>query len=175
MPMNNYCRFGIKSALIAISILFLSASTQLPISEYELQVSDQVTLAGLLDAKALKQLKDDGAVVVDLRTLPEGVIDESSSMQKADISYYNLPIGRDGMPAGTENAFAALLKQHPDQPVVVHCRSGNRAGLLWATHLMNEGATPGEALSSVDKIVTSDGIIAAIKAYVPEKPEKPGK
>ncbi len=152
-------------ALLTVLSIAAGAAPQVPVSAYELQVSDRVTLAGLLEAQAVPQLQDQGAVVVDLRTAEEGVAEEAEQLDRAGITYYNLPIGRDGLSADTREMFATLLEDHPGQPVLVHCRSGNRAGLLWATHLMDQGKTAEEALAVVDKIVTSDEIRGAIKDY----------
>ncbi|MFV2089721.1 MAG: beta-lactamase hydrolase domain-containing protein [Pseudomonadales bacterium] len=153
------------AVLAAFSMAACGASSQTPVSAYELQVSDRVTLAGLLDAQALPQLRDEGVVVVDLRTAEEGVAEEATQMKQAGITYYNLPVGRDGLSADVREKFSALLEEHSGRPVLVHCRSGNRAGLLWATHLIDEGKTAEEALSVVDGIVTSHGIRGAIKNY----------
>ena len=110
-------------------------------------------------------------VVIDLRTAAEGSADEQAQMLDAGITYYNLPIGRAGLPAGSSAEFATLLQAHKNQPVVVHCRSGNRAGLLWATHLIDEGASNKSALNAVDGILTSPGVRATIEGYTP--PGKP--
>ena len=139
-----------------------------PVSEYELKVSERVVLAGLLNDQALAQLQNENALVIDLRTPEEGIAVESAAMQNAGVEYHNLPIGKDGLSAETRSSFATLLDEHPDQSVLVHCRSGNRAGLLWATYLMDGGASTDEALAVVDGIVTSEGVVKAIKAHVPE-------
>jgi uncharacterized protein (TIGR01244 family) len=169
----NHIRMrSLFAGLLAVCLCGCASAPQKPVSDYELEVSDRVVLAGLLDDGIESQLQKSNTVVVDLRTVAEGTADESAQMKRAGISYYNLPVGRSGLTADTREAFRKLLEEHPDQPVVVHCRSGNRAGLLWATHLMDEGATTDEALSSVNDIVTSDGIRKAIRAYHPEDAEK---
>ena len=160
------------AGLLAVCLSACAPASQKPVSEYELEVTGRVLLAGLLSDGIEGQLQKSDTVVVDLRTVVEGTAAETVQMKQAGISYYNLPVGRDGLSADTRDAFRKLLEAHPDQPVVVHCRSGNRAGLLWATHLMDEGATADEALTSVNEIVTSDRIRTAIRAYHPEDAEK---
>ena len=116
----------------------------------------------------MTELKNDKTVVIDLRTREEGVAVEETAMQNAGIEYHNLPIGKSGISAETRSSFATLLDTHAGEPVLVHCRSGNRAGWLWATYLMDTGATSDEALAAVSGIVTNEALVTAIKAYEPE-------
>jgi uncharacterized protein (TIGR01244 family) len=165
---DHFQRMGFIILLCAFSLNAYASPPGSPVSEYELKVSDRVVLAGLLNDQALAQLQNEKALVIDLRTPEEGIAVESAAMHNAGVEYHNLPIGKGGLSLETRNSFAKLMHEHPDQPVLVHCRSGNRAGLLWATYLLDGGATPDEALAAVDGIVTSEDVIKAIKAHVPE-------
>ncbi len=155
-----------RYVILSVTLALLCACGSLPrvpVSDYELDPADGITLAGILNPDAIAQLQTDDAVVIDLRTAQEGVAEEAEQMKQAGISYFNLPVGRDGLSDTITSDFAALLEEHKGRPVVVHCRSGNRAGLLWATYLIEEGYSVTEALAAVDDIVTSEGIRTAIK------------
>ena len=142
-------------------------------SERELPVAENVTLAGLLKPDATQHAKSLDALVVDLRTLPEGTVDEAINMSDSGVTYFNLPIGSDGLDQATLSAFEKILESSGGRQIILHCRSGARAGLLWAAHLVENGSSNESALSTVNDIITSDMVREAITSYQPQTPENP--
>jgi uncharacterized protein (TIGR01244 family) len=61
--------------------------------------------------------------------------------------------------------FEALLAEHPDQPILIHCASGNRAGLLWAVHMINQGTDVEEAIQHVSGLANREPVHQAIRDY----------
>lgn len=161
-----------STAMLAITLFCLAAcgaNTNTPVSEYVLRVSDRVTLAGLLNEAAIDDLSDQGALVIDLRTTEEGIDAEQRKMSKANVTYAHLPMGRKPLPVATVNALKSLLADNSDQPVLIHCASGNRAGLLWAAHLLDAGTPLDEALAAVADIATKTTTTDAIRAYAKKR------
>ena len=130
-----------------------------------LRVDDRVTLAGELEPAAVETLDALGALVVDLRAADEdGVAESRARFAGTAVRLVPLALDREAPNRAVVRQFAELLDSAV-KPVVVHCRSGNRAGLLWAIHLLEQGVPPEDALSAVDGIVTSDAIRESIANY----------
>jgi protein tyrosine phosphatase (PTP) superfamily phosphohydrolase (DUF442 family) len=160
------------AVLLATTLFCLSAcgaNSQIPVSEYVLQVSDRVTLAGLLNEAAIDDLSAQGALVIDLRTAEEGIDVEQQKLSDAKVTYAHLPMGRKPLPVATVAALNVLLTDHSDQDVVIHCASGNRAGLLWAAHLLDAGTPLEDALATVADIATKTSTTDAIRAYAKKR------
>lgn len=135
------------------------------LSERELIVADNVTLTGLLNTGSQQHLASQNTTVIDLRTLNEQAIDEAIQMSAAGITYYHLPIGADGLQPATVASLKKILATTKDQPVVLHCKSGTRAGMLWAAHLIDDGMSNADALAEVNDIIAADTVRDAISAY----------
>ena len=156
------------SAFLGMALFYcagLLADTSAPVSKYEMRVAENVRLAGLLNDGAIESLRTEGAMVIDLRTPKEGTAAEAAQMERAGIEYLSIPVGREPVTEATLAQFSSALAAHNDQPILVHCRSGNRAGLLWAMHRIDQGKSVDEALAEVDPIVTSDALKKAITAH----------
>lgn len=134
-------------------------------SESTLEVAPNITLAGSLTEQAPKLIKRSNAVVIDLRHPDEGIDLESAQMQSLNVPYYNLPVRPNTFDQTTVNQFAELLDEHSGRPIIVHCQSGNRAGLLWAALLKERGMSSANASSAVAAIVTKPVIHQAIQQY----------
>ncbi len=159
----------IKPAVLLATTLFClgacGANTQVPVSEYILQVSERVTLAGILNEAAIDDLSAQGTLVIDLRTAEEGIDVEQQKLSDANVAYAHLPMGRKPLPVATVAALKTLLADNSDRPVLIHCASGNRAGLLWAAHLLDAGTPLNEALATVADIATKTTTTDAIRTY----------
>ena len=70
-----------------------------------LQVTETITLAGLLPANTLSELKQGDVFVIDLRTVEEGIEQEPEMLSAANLDYVNLPMGRS---PGTLTARACI-------------------------------------------------------------------
>ena len=138
--------------LVALLIPFATPSLQptalaaesAALSAYLLEVSPHVTLAGELNAEMADQLPTD-ITVIDLRTEAEGTATEAERFAELNVPYVNIPIGPEGLSESTVDQFAQTLQKLDGRRAVIHCRSGNRAALLWAVHLMNQGQSADEA------------------------------
>ncbi len=152
-----------KRLLLLPAMLLLVACGKTGIAENVLQVSEQVTLAGVLHNAAIVDL-DVNTLVIDLRTKEEGIQQAEQAIRSAGLQYAHIPIGKDGL-AGTQAAdYSKLLAENPHKPVLLFCRSGNRAGLLHATYLLNQGEDVDTAISVVTPIVRKE-VVAAIRKY----------
>ena len=124
-------------------------------------VSDRVTLSGRVDPASI----DTGTFVIDLRAADEEhVATDVQAMADVGVERVSLPLGREAPARSAVIQFRALLER-TEQPVLVLCSSGNRAGLLWAAHLIERGASVAEARQAVAAVVTRDPIREAIAAY----------
>ena len=73
--------------------------------------------------------------IVSLRTLKEQKFDEAKLVKKLGMKYYSIPVGgQAAINSMNATKLANVLKQIGDEPVFVHCSSGNRVGALIALH-----------------------------------------
>ncbi len=155
------------SLLLGILLLLNACTTPFSTVSINTQpVSNNVVLAGVLNSDSEALLIRDNALVVDLRTVAEeGVTLQAQQLKSAGVDYAHLPVGRSPLPYETVQSFQQLQDEHVGQPIVVHCASGNRAGILWAASLIEQGQSVEQAMRAVDKIVTKDSARQAIRAY----------
>lgn len=154
-------------ACVVFAQLLTACSTQslLNASENAIQVDPDIFLAGSLTGQAPPLIKRRNAVVIDLRRAEEGVDTEAAQMRSLGVPYFNLPVTLDTLDQGMVSQFDTLLSEHSGRPIIVHCQSGNRAGLLWAALQKSRGMTSAEANSTVSDIVTKPGVRKAIQEY----------
>lgn len=130
----------------------------------------EVELGGPPDPQELDALHDSGLrLIVDLRTPGEGVTGEAVAAANAGIRYVNLPVGREPAAASVQARLASLLEE-TDGDVLLHCASGNRAGEVWARHLLAQGASLEEALEAG----RAGGLKAEREAHVRAAAERQG-
>lgn len=85
--------------------------------------------------------------IVNLRPASELDWDEAAYVQSLGMHYHNLPVaGADDLSASNAEAFSTLLAGFGEQPVLVHCASGNRVGALAAIAASQQGAEAEQAL-----------------------------
>ena len=109
---------------------------------------DGITSAGQPGAEALQVFADSGYVaVIDLRGTDEKRgYDEPAVAEELGLEYVSLPIvGRDGISFENAAKLDKLLAGY-DEPVLVHCGSGNRVGALLALRESLAGAEDEAAL-----------------------------
>lgn len=106
-----------------------------------------ITSAGQPDESAFKVFADSGyAAVIDLRTDDEERgLDEQAVVKGLGMDYLLLPIDSDGISFENARALDKLLSGY-DQPVLVHCASGNRVGALLALRASMNGADDASAM-----------------------------
>lgn len=80
------------------------------------------------------KLRDKGIkTVINLRPPPETDWDQRALMSGLGIKYINLPIeGAAGISEENARTLMSLIDQNDDEPLLVHCGSGNRVGALIA-------------------------------------------
>lgn len=107
-----------------------------------------ITAAGQPNEAGLKELADSGyAAVIDLRTDgEERGLDEQTVVEGLGMEYVSLPIaGQDGINFDTAETLDRILARY-DQPVLIHCGSGDRVGALLALREKRNGADDEAAL-----------------------------
>ena len=109
-------------------------------------------------------IAESDTVVIDLRTANEGVEVESAQASQRRFRYINLPVGQE-LSRSLVADFEQQLKQHRNRPIIVHSSSGNRAGMLWAAHLLQSGVTLEKAQARVSVVLTTDVARTAIVDY----------
>lgn len=77
---------------------------------------------------------------------PRG-FDEVDVVERAGMTYVNMPIGATPLTDGVFDEFRALMRDGTRQPILVHCASGNRVGLMMIPYLvLDAGRSPQEAV-----------------------------
>ena len=151
--------------LMAVQVCASEAnSAPAPLSNALLEISEHLTLAGTLDPAVVTTLPRD-TILVDLKTLEEGTDVERAFVEGQGLRYENFPIGADGLKQEQLDNFAAVLQHNPNIPILLYCRSGNRAGLLYAAHLVASGMTADTAWNVVQPLVRPE-TQQAFRAYL---------
>ncbi len=162
--------FPVLAGLLTFLVMAGCASTKtqaLPAdaAANQMQVSPGVYLSGELNKDRITDLAASDALVVDLRTQPEGTAVEADELIKAGVGYVNLPIAGASIDPAAVASLASLLKSRGGAPVLLHCRSGNRAGMLYAAYLIDSGVSVDDALLAVGDVITVDAISDAVRSY----------
>ena len=115
--------------------------------------TDDIATAGQPNEAHLRQLAANGyRTVVDLRhaSEPRGY-DEAGAVVDAGMEYVRLPVL--GPPDDeTVEQFRALVRDQGRRPMLVHCASANRVGVVLIPYLvLDEGYTPEAALDAAVK------------------------
>lgn len=102
--------------------------------------SPTMATSGTLKTGAIAALKHDGfKTIIDLRTPKEGVAQEQAEAVANGLAYYNLPVARAFPDAVLRQQFKQLLEDPANHPVLVHCASANRVGMVWAAYQLDQG------------------------------------
>lgn len=100
--------------------------------------------AGLLVGNAVAEAKALGfKVIVDLRGPAEGIEPEKAAAAKAGLTYVNIPVTTATPTDDQIAAFARVVENAANHPVLVHCHTSNRVGAMWALYRASRGV-PGE-------------------------------
>lgn len=133
--------------------------------------------SGQPDRAGLEAAKDAGvSVVVNLRHPSELDWDEKTAAESLGLSYYNLPVVGTG-PLSHEifAAIDALVAEHQDEQMLVHCSSSNRVGAWFTAHLVtHHGMGLEDALKVGRKTgLTKKPLVEKVRAYVKALAEEP--
>jgi uncharacterized protein (TIGR01244 family) len=99
------------------------------------RLESTVACAGATTPEAMRAVKDMGfASVVNLREASEpnaNVDAESAAAKAAGLRYVHLPLNRESPDPGVADRFVAVARDPANQPMFIHCASGNRAAAMW--------------------------------------------
>lgn len=110
-------------------------------------------------------------VVLDLREPDEFEWDEPAAAARVGIEYKNIAVPGPGpFPRAAFSEIEAFVKSHPDDQILIHCASGNRAAGWLATHLVEVHGVPfAEALAVGRRVgMTSPAIAQKVADYLGE-------
>lgn len=135
-------------------------------SSYLSEVDDGVMLAGSLDLDALRASHEGAVEIIDLRTEPEGTLDEAAQAETLGLKYTNIPVSSATVdPAQVDALRVALSAADPESLVIVHCASGNRAGMLWGAAQLANGIPLAIVQEKVATIMTKQPAIDGLDVY----------
>lgn len=149
--------FVTKIGVIVVSIFMAQASMAASQVPYGDTVSDKVynyhrhtpyvATSGKLAPGALDELKSLGfKTVVDMRTAPEGTAEEAKLAKSAGLAYHNLPVGKGWPEAEVFSQFTILVENEENYPMLIHCGSANRVGMVWAMYKLQSGVEHSSAM-----------------------------
>ncbi len=129
-------------------------------------VSPTVTLAGALGPGAEAALTARGiATIVDLRTPEEGTEEARGRFEAAGFRYINFPTTADAPDAAHLATFVALVDAESRAPMLMHCASGNRAGMMWGLYQLEHGVPLADVLRAVAPVVTKASLREEIEHH----------
>jgi uncharacterized protein (TIGR01244 family) len=109
------------------------------------------------------------ATVLDIREdrEPRGH-DEPAAVEAAGLRYINIPFGHGRIPAAAFERVRAVMREAGDEPILVHCASGNRVGAaLIPWWILDRGLTEDEAIqAAIDAGLASRGLAIAALEHV---------
>ena len=158
---------------LALANLVFAGGADLPaISKYLSQVEPRLWLAGSLDVNALRHWDPASTVIIDLRTEDEGIAKERVQVQALGMDYYNVPVTGATLVDADLQRFAELLRARSADSVIVHCVSGNRAGMVWGALQLDHGQDLPAVLHAVSGVVTKDTIVQALQERAAAQPTR---
>ena len=117
----------------------------------EMKISDQVTISGQPSAEELRRMAEDKSArsIVNLRTAGEPdqpLSPEEEGLLALDLGlqYLHIPVSMQNLQNTQVSQFVEAM-QHLPRPVLVHCKSGGRAGLFALIDMGVEQGLTGEA------------------------------
>jgi uncharacterized protein (TIGR01244 family) len=128
-------------------------------------VTDTVATGGQPTAADLQALAAAGyRTVLDIRAPgePRG-FREADVVKGAGMEYVNFPIGHAPLTDAAFDEFRAHVRDAAGRPILVHCASGNRVGLMMIPWLvLDEGKSPEEAVALALRMGLSSPQLAGI-------------
>jgi uncharacterized protein (TIGR01244 family) len=116
------------------------------------KVDAVVACGGATESSALPALKNDGfKSIVNLRLASENGanIEDSQAQAKAlGLNYFHLPLSGASPDPAVVDQFLGIVARKENQPVFIHCASGNRVGAVWLVKRVLQDGWP------VDKATT---------------------
>jgi uncharacterized protein (TIGR01244 family) len=134
---------SLRTPLFAVALIFAcgSAGAQQASSDPVSGITNlkrldsTVACAGATTPESMRAVKDMGfASVVNLREASEpnaNVEAESAAAKAAGLRYLHLPLNRESPDPSVADRFVAVARDPANQPMFIHCASGNRAAAMW--------------------------------------------
>jgi len=153
--LNNFAglyRQAMAAAIVLAAIGFagqaLAGAPQAPfgdkvsaaISNYN-RAAPGIATSGKYDATAIAEIKALGfATVVELRAADEeGVAANAAAAKAAGLKYVHIPVTTKAPTDEQVQAFAKIVEDSANAPVLVNCHSANRVGAMWALYRAKAG------------------------------------
>ncbi len=99
------------------------------------RLESTVACAGATTPESMRAVKEMGfASVVNLREASEpdaNVEAESAAARTAGLRYVHLPLNRESPDPAVADRFVIAARDPSNQPMFIHCASGNRAAAMW--------------------------------------------
>ena len=171
----------LRALLLAAALAVVSCSEPTPAA---FEVSDPVRwgaaervtrvsrlwFAGQPDLEGLEAARDNGvSLVINMREPGELDWDEAAAVESLGMRYANVPIPRQGpLPASALEEVEQLVKEHPDEQILIHCASGQRAAGWLATHMTSRhGLETQTALDVARRAgMTKPGVERRVRDYL---------
>jgi uncharacterized protein (TIGR01244 family) len=145
------------------------------IGSFKAQRFGGVYLAGQPGEEDFKQFDAAGVkTVINLRAAGENKdFDEAKLLSELGMMYHNP--GFNSPQTLSDPIFRRvrdLLNNKKNEPVLLHCASGNRVGALWLAHrVIDDGIPYDQALEEARAIGMKPAFEARVKEYIDSKPE----
>jgi len=115
-----------------------------PAITYYNRATPFVATSGALKPGAASELKALGfKAVLDIRGLKEGVAKAKTDLESVGLAFFNIPVVTRAPTLDQVKQFTAIVEDPSNYPLLVYCKTANRAGALWAMYRAAKGV-PGE-------------------------------
>ncbi len=126
-----------------------------------------VYAGGLPNSEQLKDSADKGVTtVIDFRKPAEGLEQEQAELTKLGVNYVNIPLGRELAPASAQEKFAQAFAAAKGEKVLLHCRAGNRVGMVWSLYQISNGVDAELAIEQGRAMGMKSGFEKAVRASI---------
>ena len=99
------------------------------------RLDSTVACAGVTTPESMRAVKEMGfASVVNLREASEpnaNIEGETAAAKAAGLRYVHLPLQRESPDPAVADRFLIVARDPANQPMFIHCASGNRAAAMW--------------------------------------------
>lgn len=120
---------------------------------------------GLPSTEQLNNFAEKGVTtVIDFRRPQEGLEQEQAELAKLGVNYINIPLGRELAPVDAQEKFAQAFAATKGEKVLLHCRSGNRVGMMWSLYQINNGIDADLAIEQGRAMGMKSGFEQAVRA-----------
>jgi len=145
--LDNKCPRNVIAALACLGTLLPACHGPHDCPEPDVDVdvrnlsrSGRFYIAGTPSERGLEQLRAQGVKhVIDLRGPEEGTSAEASSARHLGLNYVNIPMRPDTFSEDQAKKFLAAMDAARDEPVLIHCARGSRAGGMYGLYLGASG------------------------------------